>query len=382
MTPLPRIRLTHIITGLPAGGAQSMLHNLARWHDRQRFDMEVISLTERGPVGDAIAALGVPVRAFGMGRGLGALAALPRLAGWLACFRPHIVQTWLYHADLLGGVAAVLARRRPVVWNIRHSDLRPGSYRRSTIWTARACAVLSRHVPDRIVCNSAAAAAVHVRLGYRADRFVIIPNGIDSDSFMPDAQARIEVRRELGWGLDVPVVGLFGRFHPQKGHLGFLAAAAELRRRHPEARFLLCGENVERANPALAREIDRLGLGECVVLLGVRRDMPRLTAALDVAVSASGFGEAFANVLIEAMACAVPCVATDVGEARAVVADTGRVVPPDDAAALAAALADVLGLDPKARRALGEKARQRALARYDIREVVRRYESLYAGLSS
>ncbi len=367
----------HIITGLPVGGAQTMLAQLLARVDPTRFRQRVASLGGLGALGADLRASGIAVDALDMRRGPAGAIDAARLAGWLRRDKPDLVQTWLYHADLIGGLAARLAGCRHLVWNIRHTDLRPGSDKRSTILVARACAAHSGWLPERIVCNSETALRTHVALGYPRDKFIVIPNGIDAARFRPDPEAYAAVRRELGVAAETPLIGLVGRFHPQKNHRGFLRAAALLAGRHEGLRFLLCGENVTPDNARLNEWIVEHGLGDRVHLLGVRQDMPRLTAALDVATSSSSHGEAFGNVIVEAMACGVPCVVTDVGDSRSIVGASGRVVAPGEPEALARACTDLLVARPEDRAALGTAARHRTIEHYAIEGVVERYQALY-----
>src|SRR5262249_22081389 len=138
-------------------------------------------------------------------------------------------------------------------------------------------------------------------------------------------------------------------------------------------------EGVDRSNPALVALVDSLGLGDRCHLLGPRRDIPRIQAALDLATSSS-ISEAFPLVVGEAMACGTPCVVTDVGDSALMVGDTGRVVPPRDPVALAEAWRDLLSLGAERRRRLGEDARRRTLELFDLSAVARRYEDLYESL--
>lgn len=369
------MRLTVVTTGLRTGGAETMLLKLLG-AARSRVEAEVVSLTTEGAVGPRIAALGVPVRALAMRGGLDAPGAVVRLARELRRSRPDVVQTWMYHADLIGGLAARRAGV-PAVWGLRQSNLDPVHSPRRTIWTARACARLSHRVPARIACCSEASRRVHAALGYDEARMVVIPNGFDAEAFRPDASARASVRRELGLLGDAPLVGLVGRFDPQKDHGTFLRAAGLLRARWPEARFVLCGDGVTADNAALAAGAREAGvLGSCH-FLGPRGDMPRLQAAFDVAALSSAYGEGFPNVVGEAMACGVPCVVTDIGDSAEIVGPTGRVVPPRDPRALAEAMDEVLSLGPEKRRELGALARQRVVQRYTLAEVARRYEALW-----
>ena len=371
------LQVTHIITDLSTGGAEMMLYKLLTYLDRKRFSCNVISLTSDGSVGDRIRGLGLPVQTLGMRPGFPDPLAIFRLAGWLHRSRPGLVQTWMYHADLVGGLAARLAGRTPVIWGIRNSDLDMVQSKRSTRWTVRICAFLSRWLPQCIVSCSETARRIHIGLGYNSDKLVVIPNGFDLDLFHPDSAARTEIRKELGIPSGAPVIGLVGRFDPQKDHQNFIRAASILVQKNSAAQFILCGDGIDLQNPSLSGWIETAGLRNNFHLLGRREDMPKVTAVLDVACSSSAYGEAFSNVLGEAMACEVPCVATDVGDSAFIIENTGRVVPPGDSQALAHALISLLALPADQRRTLGVFARQRVKQYFDIHAIVKAYESMY-----
>jgi glycosyltransferase involved in cell wall biosynthesis len=230
--------------------------------------------------------------------------------------------------------------------------------------------------PERILYNSRVSANQHEAIGYRADRRRVIPNGFDCKWFRPDAEARASVRDELGVGEKTPLIGLIGRYHPMKDHANFLTAASLLLKQVSAAHFLLAGVDIDTSNKELSTKISALGLQGRVHLLGERQDIPRLTAALDIA-SSSSFVEAFSNVIGEAMACGVPCVVTDVGDSAWIVGDTGRVVPPRDPLALCGAWRELLQMGQGPRAALGERARARIVRDFSLDQSVRLYEELY-----
>lgn len=353
-----------------------MLYKLLLGMNRDAFDARVVSLTDIGPVGEKIRAQGVPVRALGMRRGVPDLSGVWRLARLLKEDKPQVVQTWMYHADLVGGLAAWVAGGISVVWGIHHSNLDPEGNKRTTIWTARACARLSHRMPVHIICCSEASREVHEAMGYASRKMVVIPNGFDLAAFRPDLEVRESVRRELGVPHDALIIGLVGRFDPQKDHRNFVSAAARLCAAFPDVYFLLCGNGVTWDNPQLVQWIEKAGIRHRFYLLGRRDDMPRLTAALDIS-SSSSYGEAFPLVIGEAMACGVPCAVTDVGDSALIVGDTGRVVPPRDPEALAAAWRELIEMGTEGRRRLGEAARCRVEKHFSLPSVVARYENLY-----
>lgn len=356
-----------------------MLHKLLAGIDKERFDNTVISLTNRGEFASKIEALGVPVHTCGMKPGRFSLRGFITLMRLLVRLKPDVVQTWLYHADLLGGIAAKLAGIRLVVWNIRNSNFDSDKNKRHTLWTVRVNALLSSLLPSWIVCNSANAAQIHIDVGFKADRFLIIPNGFDIERFQPSEDAYASVRQELRIAPDTDLVGLIARFDPQKNHKGFIDAAALAVQQRRDIHFLLVGGGVDETNTALMRWIDDVNLRQQVHLLGRREDIPRLTAALNVAVCSS-WGEGFPNVVGEAMSCEVPCVVTDVGDCAEIVGDSGRVATVGDMEGLAQQIVALLQLPTDERLSLGKQARERVQTRYGIGPVVKRYEDLYMEL--
>lgn len=373
------INVLCLITCVGPGGAETMLYKLLSRLNRTRFTAQVISLVDHGPnaVTEKILKLGIPIRYLKMRQGRPNPVSLARLIRWLKKDPPDLINTWMYHSDLIGGLAARLAGGIPVAWGIRHSTLDPEGSSRLTVLTMKACALLSRWLPDRIICCSEASRQVHTALGYAAEKMVVIPNGFDLETCRPDSAARESVRNELQIPEDAPVIGLVANFRPQKDHRTFIQAARLLHNDRPDVRFVLCGEEVSWENQALVRWIEEAGVRKQVYLLGRRNDIPRLTASFDVASSSSSFGEGFPNVLGEAMSCGVPCVATDVGDSALIVGQTGMVVPPKHPAALAEAWRHLVDLGREGRRQLGMAGRQRVLEQFDLPQIVAQYESLF-----
>jgi glycosyltransferase involved in cell wall biosynthesis len=372
--------VAHLITGLGTGGAERQLARLAATGGGE-FTHMVISMTDLGPVGEQMRRAGIEVHALGMRRGRISPSGVGRLVGLLRRSRPVLLQTWLYHADLLGVLAAPLAGVGTVVWNLRCSDMDFARYSRLSALVVRLSARLSG-LPAAVVHNSQAGRRAHERLGYHPRRWQYIANGFDTEDFRPDPEARSHVRSELGIGADAPLVGLMARYDPMKDHATFLSAASRLAAHDPTVHFVLAGAGVEPGNADLERQIATEGLQGKVSLLGRRDDMPRLCAGLDLAVSSSAFGEGFPNSLGEALACGVCCVATDVGDAAEIIAEAGRTVPARDPAALADAMAEMLAMPSDQREALGRQARARVAQDYGIAAIVGRYAALYGDLLS
>lgn len=373
-----RPAILHVITDLGMGGAEAMLYKLvltsrARRHVRHA----VVSLMDDGAYGPKLRAEGIPVASLGMRQGVPNPSVLPRLHGVLRRERPDVVHAWMYHADLVAGLVAWFPRV-PVIWAIHHAAV--DGVKPLTRFTRALCGLLSGAMPARIVCCAESARRAHAELGYRAERMTVIPNGFDVDRFAPSAKARSEVRAELDIAPGAPVVGWVARFHPDKDYANFLSAAARVARERPDVSFLAMGEGLVGSNAELRTCIATAGLDASRLrLLGTRPDAHRVFTAMDVLASSSR-GEAFPQVLGEAMLCGVPCAATDCGDCREIVGPTGRIVPTHDAGALAGAILELLAVEPHERAALSTAARERIASRYDMRLVADRYCDLYAEL--
>ena len=372
------LRVAHVITTLDIGGAELLLHRLVRSLPDSEVAGSVICLAAPGDVAPLITAAGWGVHSIGMQPGRVRAKDLRKLHHLLRQAAPQIVHTWMYHADLLGGVVA-WAQRRPVLWSLHQSDLPPGALKRGTRAVARTCAVLSGHIPAAIACTSEASRNSHVDMGYRGRNMIVIPTAFDTVE--PEPGTRRRIRAGLGIPDEALVVGRVARDHPQKDYPSFLKAAADVLRAVPHAHVVALGRAVDWQNPRFADAIGN-DVKDRVHLLGEQLDAASYPAAFDVAVSSSAFGESTPLVIGEAMAGGVPVVTTDVGDCAVLVGDTGRVVPPRDPHALAEAIRDILRLPALARSQLGEAARQRVEAHYSMEVMVRRYVELYSRLAA
>lgn len=376
---MDKIRIVHIIANLQSGGAEMMLLKLVSSIDRKKYQPFVISLMNLGEIGPIIKAQSIPVFSIGAQRGLFSLSNFFYLIRLLRDLRPDIVHTWMYHADLLGGLAAKISGCRRIIWGIRHSNLSFKHNKLSTILVAKICSILSHWVPNLIITCSVTAKTVHELFGYAKNKIVVIPNGFSVDRFCPSVEHYASVREELCLPPQSILVGLVARYDPLKNHLGFIEAAAIISSILPSVHFVLVGSGVSCNNTHLLQVIRFANLESRFHLLGYRSDIPRLMSSFDILASPS-IGEGFSNSIGEAMASGVVCVVTNVGDSGYLVGETGFVVHDSDMARFAEAMISALQLEPHVRSIMSAKARDRVLELFDLPKVVALFENAYDSL--
>jgi glycosyltransferase involved in cell wall biosynthesis len=323
----------------------------------------------------------IPVYDLAMKSGLPTVAQVRALRRLARKLEPDVVQGWMYHGNLAATLLGKFAPGKPpVLWNIRHSVADLGREKQSTRLVIRLGGLVSGK-PERIIFNSGISLEQHAGLGFTRDKGVMIPNGFDMGRFRPSLEAGAGLRAELGLAPDSLLVGVAARRHAMKGHEDFLTAAARMRTAGRDCHFVLAGRGVTSDDSAL-RDLAAGVLAGFVHLVGQREDMPLFLAGLDLLCVPSLYGEGFPNVLGEAMACGVPCVATDVGESRIIVADTGRIVPPGDPASLCDAMGEVLALDLEDRSDLGRRCRGRIQEHYSLEKITEKYADLFLAVAN
>lgn len=372
----------HFAYTIGGGGAEAMLMNLATSLDPAQFRSVVVAVNA-SPWPHHLKRLneaGVDVHDL-EGTAFLRRETLSRLRAVLRAERPDIVQTWMHHADLVGGWAARLAGVKNIVWSIHCREIHrnPGDSARKVALFRRALSLSSHFIPKRIISCSAAAIEDHAAIGYPRSKMRWIPNGIDAERFQPDIDVALDTRAELQLPPNAPVIGYVGRFHEMKDLPTFLRAAALLQTRMPAVHFVFCGGvevEMDAESSALLAQLPRR---DQVRFESFRADPWRLYPALSL-FSLSSRTEACPMTVIEAMACGVPCVTTDVGDCARLLEGTGKVVPVHDAAALVSAWEETLRLGPAVRDDLAKKSRQRILEQFTITQAARQYAETYAEL--
>lgn len=326
------LRVVHIISGLGQGGAETVLYRLVT-APRQNTEHIVVSMGDEGVFGPRLRQAGVAVHTLNMTGALGVAAGPVRLWRLLRDMRPDVVQTWMYHADLVGGLVARLAGSRAVSWGIRNSGADLAKSSRVSRGLAAVCAPLSRAIPAVVVACAENAAIRHCKWGYDRQKMRVVHNGYDLSRWQPDVVLRARLRHQWGVADDEHVVGVVARWNPLKDHENLFAAMAKLPA-GVRVRLVLVGHEMTASNPELMSRLRHFGLDDRTILMGRRDDVETIMPGFDVHVLSSR-AEGFPNVVAEAMAAGVLCVVTDVGDAAHIVGDAGWVVPPRDPVALA-----------------------------------------------
>lgn len=363
----------HVISGLKVGGAEMALYRLTLNSQGRKFTHAIVALHPEGAMRQRFIEAGIELIVFDFKKS--PVLNFFRLVSLIRRKHPDIVQTWMYHADLVGGLAALLAGNRQVIWGIRGSAI-PQSGMSATQVVVSLCSWMSRFIPRVIVCCAEAARVAHAERGYDQSKMVVIPNGYDLSHFNRNPILRQQDRAAFGFGDDDVVVGIVGRFDPLKDYRNFVLAATELASKVEHVKFLMVGQGIDSTNNELKGWLAQSCFAHKFVLAGERSDIPGCLAAMDV-FCLSSRKEGFPNVVCEAMAMQVPCVVTDAGDAAEIVSDMGIVVAPCDSTALAEALQAMISKGVAERSRLGELARLRIEKHYSIEIVSDRFEALY-----
>jgi glycosyltransferase involved in cell wall biosynthesis len=369
--------IVHVIADLSTGGAEMMLKRLVDAHrETPEFEHHIISLHGLARIGPELQAKGIRVEALGMRGPLDMPKVVAQLARRIRLLRPDILHAWMYHANLLGGLAARIGGRSKVIWGIRATSFDASmGVSRLTTWLRRVSGLASRWLPDVIVYVAHAAREGHEKIGYFQDKGMVIPNGYPRTAVV----SRGEARERLGLPANGVVIGSLGRYNAAKDPRTFIEAASLIAKRHADARFVMVGRGISPGNRELMAWIADHGLEDRFLLLEERKDVDECLAAMDVFCLHS-VTEAFPNVVAEAMSVGVACVVTDVGDAALLLGDAGVVVPVRNPIAMAEAISTMIEAGPDVRAAYGRRGRERIATCFSIGAVVRRYEALYRDL--
>jgi glycosyltransferase involved in cell wall biosynthesis len=387
-----KIVVFHVITGLNTAGAEMMLFKLLKGSKGSQYQPIVISLLDKGTMGEEFEKINQQIIILQWSKWYRLLAAPFFIIYLLLKYKPVIIQGWMYHGNLVASVMAffnsvfnrVIKRKSFVVWNIRHTIYDLNEEKMQLRFLIKLGALLSRRA-DAILFNSSVSQRRHAEIGYSNVNNRVIPNGFETNKFKP-AKNKSELRKAFNLAEDFVIIGHVARYHPMKDHAGFIDACIANAKKHANICFIMVGRdvddnsNIHNNKNRLAEQIEHSGFKHLFYRFGEQKDLLNIYNLFDIFVISSAWGEAFPNVLGEAMACAVPAIVTDVGDAAEIVAETGLVVPPKDPNALADAMHKLLQMSEKSRAELGIRARQRIKENFELSRIVNQYEDLYSAM--
>jgi len=365
----------HIITSLSIGGAETMLLRLIKHKPDLAKSTIVISLTDNGEIGRILESLGASVICLGMHNWSSIFKALFKLKKVIQNEKPDIIHTWMYHANILGGIAAVIAKNKNIIWSIRRSEFtRDESL--STYIVMRIGAIFSNVIPKVVVCVAESGLKNHQKYGYKPDNMIVIPNGFDLEQLKPDQVIRKEIRKELNIYDDEVVIGCVGRFHESKGYEILIASSMEVIKLHKKVRYLLIGRDLDQQNTILMEWINNTGFSDHFLLAGEKHNIADYMRAMDI-FCLSSITEGFPNVVGEAMASALPCVVTSVGDVQKITGNNAILVQPKNKKLLSKGLCEMLNMDNEKRNRRGLNGRKRIEKEYPIKLACEKHFNLY-----
>lgn len=364
------MKIIHIVSGLKVGGAEQVLLKLII--ESKDVDHTVIALSREGKMQQKFndAKINLIIIDFKKNPILN-LILLKRI---ITQTKPDIVQTWLYHADLIGGLTARLAGVKNIIWGIRTTDLKKGSYSTSIIRKLNAW--LSYFIPKKIICVAEASMAKHIRIGYCKKKMLVIPNGFNLDKLYRDSFASMQLRKGNGIEQDEIVIGSVGRFSQVKGQDIFVKAAGIVAEKNMNVKFLMVGRDLDTSNKELMNWINATGKANQFILLGERSDINICYGAMDIFCMHSR-SEGFPNALGEAMAIGLPCISTDVGDAKLLGGKNISLTEPNNSILLAEVILQMISYTKAELRLIGKSSRERILENYSITSMLRAYEEFY-----
>ena len=367
-----KIKILHIISGLNLGGAENNLFKICTLTNNQLLQHHVISLTDFGFYGNKLKLHNIKVYSLGFKKSLFDIFKFFKLMHLIYKISPNIVQTWMYHSDIIGSIATKIISRAPIIWNVRHGKYDNKLSSRIIIFV---CSFFSKIFPKAIISCAQSAINIHKHYGYDKSKFVLIENGFDLDYF--SKKNNLIYKKNLGIPINSFVVSYPARFHPQKNHEMFLSAAENILNTIPNVFFILCGRDIGSNNQLLTKLISKYKLRKRVLLLGEVSNIKSIYNISDLTCLTSSEGEAFPNIVAESMACEVLCISTPVGDAPIIINDDKYLIDFNDADGLANSIINFLKLTNTEKIKIGKKCRSNILRRYQIDKIINKYNSLY-----
>lgn len=362
--------VTHLITGLGNGGAETMLYQILKYQDNPSIKYNVVSMGAGSYYAEKIRKIGIDVLELNIRKK--PLSTVVKIYKELK--KTDVLCCWMYHSNFVGYIIGRLAHVKKIIWNVRHSELSKEFNKKTTLQINKWCAKHSKKVSE-VIFNGYKSRTVHEAIGYYHENCVVIGNGVDTTEYQFIENARKNLLSELNINRNVKIILSVTRFHPIKDIPTFIAAFQIIHSKEQNSIAVMCGEKIDASNneiDCLCRE-NHLKIGKDVYLLGMRSDIPELLSSCDVFVLHSA-GEAFPNTLLQAMSCDCLCVATDVGDVRRIIDNDDFLVDVGDYYRIADKVEKLLNRKKDEILELKSKNRNAIITRFNIKTIVKQYE--------
>ena len=371
------MRVLHIITGLGRGGAETLLYQFCKY-DKESEHI-VVSLSGSQDYEKKLKQIDIQVHTLNFSNSKINFLGLIKLYKLIRQVKPDIIQTWMIHADMIGGLLARFAGIKNIFWGVHHTNLIEGSSKKMTMLIIKINSILSYFIPRKIIYCAKNSKEVQESIGFQSSKGVVINNGYNIDTFSNSSFLNNKFLNEFNFPVDTFVIGHVGSYSPLKDQISLIEAFSILKQKQFNFEVVLVGTNLDNNNHDLVSLLDKKDLNNHVHLLGRRDDIPTIMNGIDIFVLSS-ISEAFPNVLNEAMACATPCVTTDVGDAAIIVGNTGWVVPKKNPSALMESILEAV--DEKKFHNIAwlqrkDACRKRIVENFSLEEMIKKYKKVW-----
>lgn len=371
-------KILHIITGLNDGGAENSLYKLLI-NSQNNVQNVVISFLNEGKYGPLIQREKIKVYYLFQNRGSFSFKLFYKIYKIINKERPDIVQTWMYHADLLGGLTAKFSGVKNIFWNIRSGDYSIKDTSFKTKVTIYLCAFFSYFIPNKIIINSNASINIHKKYFYK-NNFHLIYNGIDTSLFKSNLNIRKKIKNNFSIYEDAFVIGMVARFDPQKNHDNFIEILHILKKNNLKFVGILIGSKTIELNNFLINKINEYDLDKNIIRLGSKNNIHELLNSFDLAILTSSYGESFPNVIAEAMSCGVVSVSTDSGGSKEIIKNTNFIINKNNPKTFSTKIIELYNLFNKDKASwenLKQTNRQIILENFTIKKMIQEYLKIW-----